>query len=107
MKSSTIGHRQNKTAKGFTAHYERREKLGRVRISNPKHPLYKEEKEKIILALIVRGTLDSFAKRGGVGSILGLAKKVKKEHPIDKGYFKEVYVISDCGKRRLRELKNI
>lgn len=94
--------RPNKTAKGFTMHHIRREKLGRTTITNPMHPKYNPKVE-LVNTLIVRGTLDLLTKRGG--GIMGIAKRVKKEHPIDKGYFKEVYIISDYGKRLLNNLK--
>lgn len=86
--------RPNKTANGFTKHYERREKLGRKR---PIITLYsKQEKADNITRLIVRGTLDLLAARIG---ILSISRRIKKEHPIDKGYFKEIYIISEYGKR--------
>jgi hypothetical protein len=95
---SNVKNRPNKQAKGFTKHYERREKMGRQRVTNPKHPLYKP-KEKIINTLIVKGTLDVLK------GYTFLKKKVILEHPIDKGYFKEVYVLSDMGKNYLQRLK--
>jgi len=32
-------------------------------------------------------------------------KKVKKEHPTDKGYYKEVYVLSSYGRMYLNQIK--
>lgn len=32
-------------------------------------------------------------------------KRVMVEHPTDKGYFKEVYVLSDKGKLRLKSMR--
>jgi len=96
---SNVKNRPNKLAKGFTKHYERCEKMGRVRISNPKHPQHNEEKSRIINSLIVKGTTDEL--RG----YLFIAKKIKKEHPKDRGYFKEVYVLTDMGRAKLRNLK--
>ena len=99
-KISNIKNRPNKLAKGFTKHYERREAKGQIRISNPKHPKYNEEKERIINNLIVRGTTD---KLNGYSFIY--RKLIKKEHPVDKGYFKEVYVLTDSGRAKLARLK--
>jgi hypothetical protein len=101
MSISNVKNRPNKVAKGFTKHYERNEKLGKSRIDNPKHPDYKE-KSSHINSLIVRGTTDVLA-----GGMLFLIKKIKKEHPIDKGYFKEVFVLSEFGKAKLRNKKII
>lgn len=97
-----MNNRPNKQAVGFTKHYERREKQGRTRISNPKHPLYKS-KDEMIVSLIVRGTLDELRGK------MFLTKKIKIEHPIDKGFFKEAIVLTDSGrallKRKKRELR--
>jgi hypothetical protein len=97
---SNIKNRPNKLAKGFTKHFERCEKIGKVRITNPKHTKYNEEKIGVITNLIVRGTTDILR---GYKSLF--CKKIKVEHPIDKGYFKEVYVLTDFGKSKLRNLK--
>ncbi len=99
-KTSNVENRPNKIAKGFTKHYEREEAKGKIRISNPKHLNYNEEKSIIINKLIVRGTTDELR-----GYSLFYRKLIKKEHPIDKGYFKEVYVLSDMGKAKLARLK--
>ncbi len=53
-----------------------------------------------VLCLAVNGTTDKLA-----GGYRFLAKKVKVEHPIDKGYFKEAYILTDMGKARLKRLK--
>lgn len=100
-----IPKRGNKQAQGFTNHYERRKAKGEVTIiAHPKHPNYNEEKERILLGLLVRGTLDVL----GAGKWM-LTKRIKIEHPTDKGYFKEVVVLTDNGKklyqRKIREKK--
>ena len=92
--------RQNRTAIGFSLNEERRVKHGKVRISNPKHPDYNEEKDRILLGLMVRGTTDVLK-----GGYYMLCKKIKIEHPTDKGFFKEVYVLNEFGKNRLKKLK--
>jgi len=97
-----LNNRYNKQAIGFTKHNERRVKQGKIRITNPKHPLYNEAQANLITTLIVRGTLDILAKRGGIASV---GKKVLKEHPTDKGYYKEVYVLSAYGKLYLKQIK--
>jgi hypothetical protein len=95
---TNIGHRQNKQAKGFTKHYESREAKGRIRITNPKHPNY-DPKEIDITRLIVKGTLDSLYGHRF------LIKRIKIEHPIDKGFFKEVIILNDMGKSLVRRMK--
>ena len=93
-----MNNRPNKQAVGFTKHYERREKQGRKTITNPKHPAY-NPKEEMIVRLIVRGTLDELRGK------MFLVKKIKIEHPIDKGFFKEVFVLTDSGRALLRRKK--
>lgn len=61
---------------------------------------HKSKDEK--LKLFVFGTFDTLAK--GYNCYI---KKIKKEHPIDKGYFKEVYVLTDMGKNKLKRLKSL
>lgn len=101
LKISNVYQRPNKVSKGFTKHYEKWAQKGRQRISNNKHPNYnKRGTAQEILSLIVRGTTD---KLNGLGFVY--KKKILKEHPIDKGYFKEVYVLTDAGKRKLKNLK--
>ena len=99
-----MNNRPNKQAIGFSKHYERREKMGRVRITNPKHPSY-NVKEEMITRLIVKGTLDELRGK------MFMTKKIKIEHPIDKGFFKDAVVLSDWGrsllKRKKRELSFI
>lgn len=99
-KTSNVENRPNKTAKGFTKHYERREAKGQIRITNPKHANYNEEKDRIINKLIVKGTTDELR-----GYSTFFRKLIRKEHLVDKGYFKEVYVLSDMGKLKLARLK--
>ena len=53
------------------------------------------------LKLFVYGTFDTLAKIHNTS-----IKKIKKEHPTDKGYFKEVYILTDFGKDKLKRLKN-
>ncbi len=89
-KLSNVDNRPNKIAKGCTKHFERNQARG------------KDNNNINFNTLIVRGTLDGLAKRSGV---LSIAKKIKVEHKTDKGYFKEVYVLSDFGKRLLKNLK--
>lgn len=90
-KFSNVESRPNKVAKGFTKHYERGAKYG------------KENMNPDIGSLMVRGTTDILSKRTHLA--VSLSKKVMKEHPIDKGYFKQVYVLSDAGKRLLKQKK--
>ena len=61
---------------------------------------HKSKDEK--LKLFVFGTFDPLAR--GYNCYI---KKIKKEHPIDKGYFKEVYVLTDMGKNKLKRLKSL
>lgn len=89
-KFSNAENRPNRTAKGMTRTYERGRRWG------------KEVRKPDVGTLMVRGTCDPLAKRMGVAS---LSKKVMKEHPTDKGYFKQVYVLSDFGRTRLQNLK--
>lgn len=96
---TNVHNRPNKVAKGFTKHYERNEKLDKRRITNPKHSDY-NPKDSIINSLIVRGTTDSLS-----GGLSFFVSRVKIEHPIDRGYFKEVYILSNFGKAKLRNLK--
>ena len=97
---SNVKNRPNKVAKGFTKFLERRESLGRIRISNPKHPNY-SPKEPTILRLAVKGTMDHLAATNYK------IKKVRIEHPIDKGYFKEAYILTDIGKQRLKTMRRM
>ena len=53
------------------------------------------------LTLNVRGTLDHLAATNFK------IKKVKIEHPIDKGYYKEAYILSEMGKKRLKTMKSL
>ena len=92
--------RQNKLANGFS-----RMSADTKRISNPNHPEYDDVKCRILLMLTVYGTTDVLAKRK-LGGSLGLAKRSKVEHKTDKGYFKDVIVLSDCGKRLLKQHRN-
>jgi len=52
------------------------------------------------LKLFVFGTFDTLAKGHNYN-----IKKIKKEHPIDNGYFKEVYILTDIGRNKLKRLK--
>lgn len=61
---------------------------------------HKSKDEK--LKLFVFGTFDPLAKMYNTS-----IKKIKKEHPIDKGYFKEVYVLTDTGRNKLKRLKSL
>ncbi len=97
--------RPNKNALGFTLHLEARRKKGKDYISNPKHPAYNDATCRKMGMLGVYGSFDSLANRKGLS--YSLSKKVMKEHPIDKGYFKEVYIISSYGKRLLKNKTNI
>ena len=102
-KFSNVDSRPNKTAKGFTKHYENWATKGRQRISNDKHLQYnKRGNAKEILSLIVRGTTDNLKSLKG-----GYIKLIKKEHSINKGYFKEVYTLTESGKRKLKQKKSI
>ena len=55
-------------------------------------------------SLAVYGTLDSLSKRGGFVCCLG--KRIRKEHPINKGYFMDVYVLSKYGAGLLKRKRN-
>lgn len=101
LKFSNIENRLNKTAKGFTKHYERWAQQGRQRIGNYKHPQYNNRgNAKEVLSLIVNGTTDELK---GLGWIY--KKLVEKEHPTDKGYFKKVYILTDAGRLRLKSAR--
>lgn len=98
--TSQVANRPNKIAKGFTKHLEARQAKGRQRkVDKPWIPLA-DQKQYIIGNLSIYGTCDTLAKRKGI--VLRIAKVVKKEHPIDKGYFKEVYVLTEYGKKLLK-----
>lgn len=97
-KISNVKNRPNKTAKGMTYTWERQCKTKANKTKANKILSFE------VNTLIVRGTLDILAKR--TGGVLSISKKISIEHPIDKGYFKQVYVLSDVGKRLLREAKN-
>ena len=90
---SRVKYRPNKIAKGFTKHYERRNKKINIK------------KERLLLSLILYGTCDELANRAG--GVLHISKRIKKEHPIDKGYFRDVIVLSDYGKKLLKKIKQI
>jgi len=95
--------RPNKNAAGQLYTEVRREKVtGKIRITNPKHPLYNDEKTRKCLQLVCYGNLDSYNRRKGLGC---LSVKVKKEHPTDKGYFKEVFILSRAGRIILNSKK--
>lgn len=83
MARSNVDDRPNKIAKGFTKDFERNKKRGRRPIMNPQHPDYNENLGRLILF----GTLDKLA--GFKFKIV----KIKKPHPTDNGYTKEVYVL--------------
>lgn len=89
QKFSNIEQRPNKTAKGFTKNAERMKSQGR------------NIKDTDILRLTVRGTTDE------LNGMLFYFKRVNKEHPTDKGYFKQVFVLSDTGKAKLRNKKRL
>lgn len=54
------------------------------------------------LTLAVKGTFDNLVE----GFFSKISKKTRKEHALDKGYFKEVFILSESGKKRLEKLKN-
>ena len=89
QKFSNIESRPNKVAKGFTKNAERMKRQGRKHIT-----------DNTLLRLTVRGTTDELA------GCNFLFKKTMKEHPIDKGYFKEVFILTDAGKRKLKIKKS-
>ena len=97
MSAINLNNRPNKQAKSFTKHYERNKAKGRRYIDNPAHPAYNST----LNTLIVRGTLDHLAKTKFY------IKRIKIEHPTDKGYFKEVLVLTDTGKKRLQTMKRL
>lgn len=57
-----------------------------------------KQKTLLLTTLAVQGTLDELRSRG----MMGISKTIRKEHPIDKGYYKEVKVLSDHGKWLLK-----
>ncbi len=95
--------RPNRKAKGALYTEKRRElTTGKNRISNPKHPQYNEVKDRINLKLMCHGTCDSLAKMVNYS-----VKKIKREHPTDKGYFKECYILTDSGRAKLKRMKRV
>jgi len=85
--------RPNKTAAGICFTQQRQKNMGKHRIKN--NVLYDQEDKVIVLRLSMRGSCDVLA------SNWLLCHRVKVEHPIDKGYFKEAYVLTKQGKARL------
>lgn len=65
--------------------------------SQKKADMLTDKSEKQV-KLCLFGNFDTLQNSGLFANI---AKKVMKEHPTDKGYFKETFVLSDHGKRRL------
>ena len=98
MSTINLKGRPNKQAKGFTKHYYQMKEKGRRFIENPVHPNFNH----ILNTLIVRGTLDHLAK----GKTFYF-KKIKIQHPTDMGFYKEAYVLTDSGKRRLQTMKRL
>ena len=62
------------------------------------------EKKKILMSLAIDGTLDILAKKKSV--FYKPAKLIEREHSVNKGYFKKVYVLSDHG-RLMLEFKRL
>ena len=60
------------------------------------HPQYNHELGK----LTVWGTTDELAK-----CVNYMVRKVVKSHPTDMGYFKQMYVLSDFGKTKLKRMR--
>lgn len=83
----------NKQALGFL-------KTLREQTKDNKLEYLRSEKFNLKEKLSLFGTLDSLAGNKHV------TKLVKKEHPTDKGYFKEVYVLTFIGKVRLKRKKS-
>jgi hypothetical protein len=97
MSAINLKNRPNKQAKGFTKHYERNKAKGRTYIENPAHPAFNAT----LNTLIVRGTLDHLAKTKFY------LKKVRIEHPTDKGFFKDAYILNESGKKLLQSRKRL
>lgn len=95
-----IGKRHNKLAQGMSENEERHQTKGIKRISNPKHPDYNPKYEDL-LSLMVHGTCDKLVG----GTLRFMKKKVKIEHPQFMGYFKEVYILNDWGKAKVKRMK--
>ncbi len=94
--------RPNRNAQGFLYTEVRRFKMtGKQRISNDKHPDYNAEKDRVCLALNVHGTCDTIGRGRWM-----FVKKAKIEHPENKGYFKEGYILTPAGKAKLLRMKN-
>ena len=91
-----LKHRPNRIAKGFTKQEENRKAKGKTRIGNPVHPNFNH----IVNTLVVRGTLDEL----GAGYWM-FKKRVIINHPTDAGFKKEVFVLSELGKNKLKRLK--
>lgn len=102
MKKLFESGRPNKLANGIYLNDKRHERKGKIRISNNNHPLFNKKGNYFdILSLNVRGTTDILGRGNWV-----LIKRVLKEHPTDKGYFKEVYILSKEGRNKLKRLKS-
>lgn len=82
------GNRSNKTAVGITKTITDQKRNTRLK--------------RDVEILSVYGTLDIL--RGG--TLKFLIKKIKVEHPIDKGYYKEIYVLNDMGKLHHKVRRN-
>lgn len=98
MKFSNVASRPNKTAKGFTKHYERNSQLGKER--------------KVSMSILDTDYIGKLTVYGTCDVLAGnrfayFIKTVIIEHPIDKGYFKKVLILNERGKSKLRMLKRL
>lgn len=103
LSKSQIRNRPNKTALGFYFTDERRKKsTNKQRVTF--HCDLNNEEKMFKNRLNLYGTGDLLSRTEG---IYPFKKKIKVEHPTDKGYFKEVYIITDAGKKRLATVKRM
>lgn len=101
LSSSQIRNRPNKNALGFYFTDERRRKsTNKQRITF--HSDLNSEEKMFKNRLNLYGTGDLLARREGLYPYM---KKVKIAHPTDAGYYKEINIITDAGKKRLATLK--
>lgn len=95
--------RHNKIAIGFTYTDERRKKsTGKSRIST--YADMNNERKMFLNRMSLYGTGDLLSRRETLHPYM---KKVRREHPTDTGYFKEVYIITEVGKKRLATVKKM
>ena len=102
IKKSQIRNRHNKNAIGFSFTDERRKELtGKIRVRTV---VDMDDEHKMFLnRLNLFGTGDMLTKR----LVSFYTKKVRIESKIDTGFYKEVYILTDSGKKRLKTLRRM